>query len=138
MRVTDSTPEADEPTSFGQKTKDWYERNKPKILAVGGAVGAMAVTVAVIVGRNAVEQSAAEETGCAEDSGGAEDSASAADSGEESEQRNSPGKHNVAPHKRRLKDGREIDVSGYERGGSSEDDEDPIEDEGEDPGEDAA
>ncbi|MEV7342704.1 hypothetical protein [Streptomyces sp. NPDC093544] len=56
-----------------------------------------------------------------------------ADSAEESEKRNSPGKHNVAPHKRRLKGGREIDVSGYERGGSSED-----EDEDEDPGKAAA
>ncbi|MFD7750674.1 hypothetical protein [Streptomyces sp. NPDC059757] len=133
--MNDSTPEDGEPTSFREKTKDWYERHKPKIRAVAaaaGAVGAVAVTVAVVVARNAVEQSATEET---QETGGAEDSGSAADSTEEKEQRNSPGKHNVAPHKRRLADGREIDVSGYERGGSSEDE---GEDEDEDPGEAAA
>ncbi|WP_411089568.1 hypothetical protein [Streptomyces sp. 061-3] len=125
--MTDSTPEDGEPTSLGQKTKNWYEKHKPKIRAVGGAVG-VAVAVAVVVARHAVEQSATEET---EETGETEDSGSAADSTEEKEQRNSPGKHNVAPHKRRLADGREIDVSGYERGSSSED-------EDEDPGEAAA
>jgi pyruvate/2-oxoglutarate dehydrogenase complex dihydrolipoamide acyltransferase (E2) component len=109
-------PEDGEPTSFA-KAKDWVNKHKPTILAVGGAVGSAAVAVAVFAARRAVEQDAPEAT---------EDTEPAADSTEEKEQRNSPGKHNVAPHKRRLADGREIDVSGYERGGSSEDeDEDP-------------
>ncbi|GGZ09772.1 hypothetical protein CP967_15365 [Streptomyces nitrosporeus] len=119
MRVTDSTPENDEPTSFGQKTKKWYEKNKPTIRAVGGAFGAVAAFFAVAVVAYTISPDDAEDAG------------SAADSADESEQRNSPVKHAVTPHTRRLSDGREIDVSGYERGGSSED-------EDEDPGEAAA
>ncbi|MER7308694.1 hypothetical protein E5082_13865 [Streptomyces griseoluteus] len=128
--MTDSTPEGGEPTPFREKAKGWYETRKPKILAVGGAVvavGAVALTVAVAVARNAVEQNAPEGTGAAEDT------ESAAEPAKESEPRNSPGRHTVSPHKRRLADGREIDVSGYERGGSSED-----EGEDEDPGDAAA
>jgi hypothetical protein len=121
--VNDSTPPEDgEPTSFGQKTKNWYEKHKSKIRAVGGAVGGVALTAAVLVAKHAMEQNAAED---------AEDTGSAADSAEEDERRKPSIKHTVAPHKRRLADGREIDVSGYERGGSSED-------EDEDPGEAAA
>lgn len=124
MRVTDSkpsdpTPEDTEPTSFA-KAKGWVSKHKPKILAVAGTVGSAALAVAVLASRHAEEQDVAEEP---------QDIGSAADSAKEKEQRNSPIKHNVAPYKRRLADGREIDVSGYERGGSSE---------GEDPGQAAA
>jgi hypothetical protein len=125
VRVTDSTPEDDEPTSFGQKTKNWYEKNKPTIRAVGGAVGAVAAFFAVAVVAYTTSPDDAEDAKDTEDTG------SAADAADESEQRNSPVKHTVTPHTRRLSDGREIDVSGYERGGSSED-------EDEDPGEAAA
>ena len=126
MHVTDSTPsepipQDGEPTSFA-KAKGWISKHKPKILAVAGTVGSAALAVAVLAAKHAEEQNAAE---------GSQDTGSAADSAEEKEQRNPPTKHNVAPHKRRLADGREIDVSGYERGGSSED-------EDEDPGEAAA
>ncbi|MFG3135830.1 hypothetical protein ACGFZA_06360 [Streptomyces sp. NPDC048211] len=117
--MTDSTPEDDEPTSFGQKTKNWYEKNRPTIRAVGGAVGAVAAFFAVAVVAYTTSPDDAEDTG------------SAADAADESELRNSPVRHTVTPHTRRLSDGREIDVSGYERGGSSED-------EDEDPGEAAA
>ncbi|MET7436084.1 hypothetical protein ABZT16_45615 [Streptomyces flaveolus] len=134
--MTDSTLEDDEPTSFGQKTKNWYEKHKPKIRAVGGAVG-VAVAVALVVAKHAVEQNAAEDAEYTEETEETEDTGSAADSAEEDERRKPPIKHNVAPYKRRLPDGREIDVSGYERGGSS-DDEDEDEDEDEDPGEAAA
>lgn len=112
MHVTDSTPPEDgEPTSFGQKAKNWYEKRKPKILAVAGAVGGVALAVAALAARHAEEQNVAEES---------QDTGSAADSAEEKGQRNPAGKHNVSAHKRRLKDGRVIDVSGYERGGASE------------------
>ncbi|MBQ1113761.1 hypothetical protein [Streptomyces sp. C3-3] len=132
--MTDSTPENDEPTSFGQKTKNWYEKNKPTIRAVGGAFGAVAAFFAVAVVAYTISPDDAEDVEDvedAEDAKDAKDAGSAADSADESEQRNSPVKHAVTPHTRRLSDGREIDVSGYERGGSSED-------EDEDPGEAAA
>ncbi|MFE4693888.1 hypothetical protein ACFRH6_28050 [Streptomyces sp. NPDC056749] len=115
--MTDSTRENGEPTSFGQKAKNWYEKKKPPIHAVGIAVGAMGALAAVAY---AVAQADEDKNRHDEETG------SASDPAEEKEQRNSPGKHNVAPHKRQLKDGREIDVSGYERGGSSDDEvEDP-------------
>ncbi|MGW9641725.1 hypothetical protein ACWHAU_21675 [Streptomyces albidoflavus] len=91
----------------------------------------MAVVVGVLTPRGTAEDEA-EFAKQAEGAADAEDAAeSAADSTEETEQRKSPDKHNVVPHKRRLADGREIDVSGYERGCSSKD-------EDEDPGEAAA
>ncbi|WP_460082527.1 hypothetical protein [Streptomyces variabilis] len=125
--MNDSTlPEDGEATSFREKAKDWAEKHPRTvhiIKAVGVTVG-MAVVVAVLKPDSAEE----DEAKFARQAEGTE---SSADSTEKSEQRNSPGKHNVVPHKRRLKDGRVIDVSGYERGGSAED-----EDEG--PGEAAA
>ncbi|MGW4559932.1 hypothetical protein ACWEOV_40920 [Streptomyces sp. NPDC004365] len=48
--MNDSTPEDDEPTSFSQKTKDWYEKHKPKIRVAFGvtlAVGLGLVAVAL-------------------------------------------------------------------------------------------
>ncbi|MGW1362922.1 hypothetical protein ACWCQP_36630 [Streptomyces chartreusis] len=86
----------------------------------------MAVAVAVVVARQAMEQNTTENTE-------AEDTGSAANSGQEDERRNPPVRHSVSGYTRRLADGREIPVSGYERGGSSED-----EDNDEDPGEAAA
>ncbi|MGY1584738.1 hypothetical protein [Streptomyces sp. MN13] len=44
--MTDSTPEVGEPTSFGQKTKTWYEKHKPKIRVAFGVT--LAVGLAVV------------------------------------------------------------------------------------------
>ncbi|TGZ13351.1 hypothetical protein DV517_48340 [Streptomyces sp. S816] len=134
MRVNDSTPseptsEDGEPTSFVEKTKNWYGKHRTTIRAACGAACGVALVVAVVVARQAREQNATENTGEAEDTGSADDSA------EGDERRNSPVRHSVAGHTRRLPDGREIPVSGYERGGSSEDED---ENEDEDPGEAAA
>ncbi|MFJ7050044.1 hypothetical protein ACIQVC_42555 [Streptomyces sp. NPDC101112] len=108
--MNDSTPsepasEEAEPTSFVEKTKNWYGKHRTTIRAVCGAAGSVAV--AVVVARQAMEQHATEDAG------------STADSVEEDERRKSPVKHSVAGYTRRLADGREIPVSGYERGGSS-------------------
>ncbi|MFF5669782.1 hypothetical protein ACFY8S_06515 [Streptomyces hygroscopicus] len=130
--MTDSTPEAAEPTTFREKAKDWAAKHPRTIRFAKAAVATvgMAVVVGVLAPRGTTEDEA-EFAGHAEGTTGPKDVESAADSTEETEQRKSPDRHNVIPHKRRLKDGREIDVSGYERGGSSED-------EDEDPGEAAA
>ena len=46
--VNDSTPKDDEPTSFAEKTKHWYERHKPKIrIIVGGVTLAVGLAAAV-------------------------------------------------------------------------------------------
>ncbi|WP_326773022.1 hypothetical protein [Streptomyces sp. NBC_01445] len=123
--MNDSTPRETtsgegEPTSFVEKTKNWYGKHRTAIHAACGAVGgvAAAMAVAVVVSRQAMEQNGTKDTG------------SAADSVEEDERRKPPVRHSVSGYTRRLADGREIPVSGYERGGSSED-----EDEDEDPGE---
>ncbi|MEU1800088.1 hypothetical protein [Streptomyces sp. NPDC019937] len=123
--LSEPTSEEGEPTSFVEKTKNWYGKHRTTIRAVGGAVGGMAVAVAIVVARQAMEQKDTEDTE------GAEDIGSAADSVEEDEQRKPPVRHSVSGYTRRLADGREIPVSGYERGGSSED-EDENEDEGPD------
>ncbi|WP_282703733.1 hypothetical protein [Streptomyces sp. CC219B] len=140
--MTDSAPPDDgEPTSLREKAKGWVEKGKgwaeehPRTIGLAKAAAGMvagAVAVAVLAQSGGTEDedeiSSVEASANAEDDAEGEgaDSAESADSAEEKEKRNSPGKHNVAPHKRRLKDGREIDVSGYERGGSPEDgDEDP-------------
>ncbi|MFJ7588835.1 hypothetical protein ACIQZO_15925 [Streptomyces sp. NPDC097617] len=144
--MTDSASHNDgEPTSLREKVKGWVEKGKgwaeehPRTIhcvkAAGAVAGVIAVAVLAQSGRTEDEDeisSRAEASANAGDDSKSE-GAESTDSAEESEKRNSPGKHNVAPHKRRLKGGREIDVSGYERGGSSED-----EDEDEDPGEAAA
>ncbi|MET9528023.1 hypothetical protein [Streptomyces coeruleorubidus] len=44
--MNDSTPEDGEPTSFAEKTKNWYERHKPKIRIVGAVT--LAVGLAVV------------------------------------------------------------------------------------------
>jgi hypothetical protein len=51
VRVSDDTPseptpEDGEPTSFAEKTKNWYEKHKPKIRAVGGVT--LVVGLAVV------------------------------------------------------------------------------------------
>ncbi|MFH8237287.1 hypothetical protein [Streptomyces sp. NPDC018321] len=52
MHVNDSAPHSEpapeegEPTSFADKTKNWYERHKPKIRVVGGVT--LAVGLAVV------------------------------------------------------------------------------------------
>ncbi|MFD4542449.1 hypothetical protein [Streptomyces bauhiniae] len=43
--MTDSTPEDGEPTSFGQKTRNWYREHKPKIRAVGSVTFAVGMAV---------------------------------------------------------------------------------------------
>ncbi|WP_123954028.1 hypothetical protein [Streptomyces nigra] len=125
--MNDSTPENDEPTSFVEKTKYLYGKHKGKILAAGTALGGMALAVAVVVSKTAMEQNASDDGEDAEDSGSVAESASA------DERRNGPVRHSVVGHKRTLADGRIISVAPYERGGSSDD-----EDEDESPGEAAA
>ncbi|MFB0631625.1 hypothetical protein [Streptomyces sp. AB3(2024)] len=44
--MTDSTPEDGEPTSFVEKTKNWYGKHKPKIRIVGAVT--LAVGLAVV------------------------------------------------------------------------------------------
>ncbi|MEV0302745.1 hypothetical protein [Streptomyces prasinus] len=115
--MNDSTPseptfEEGEPTSFVEKTKNWYGKHRTTIRAVCGAVGGVAVVVAVVVARQAMEPNATEDT---------EGTGSAADSVEEDERRKPPVRHSVSGYTRRLADGREIPVSGYERGSCSED-----------------
>ncbi len=110
MRVNDSTPsepasEEAEPTSFVEKTKNWYGKHRTTIRAVCGAAGSLAVAVAVA--RQAMEQNATEDAG------------STGASVEEDERRKPPVKHSVSAYTRRLADGRQIPVSAYERGGSS-------------------
>lgn len=124
MCVNDSTPEDGEPTSFVEKTKNLYGKHKGKILAAGTALGGVALAVVVVVARKAMEQNATEE---------AEDIGSVADPAAVDERRKTPVKHQVVEHTRTLADGRVVPVAGYERGGSSDD-----EDEDEDPGEAAA
>ncbi|MEU6956229.1 hypothetical protein [Streptomyces sp. NPDC045714] len=136
--MTDSTPpKGGEPTSFREKAKDWAEKHPRTIhlAKAAGAIAVMAVVVTMLKPGGTAEDEAkftwyAEDT---EDGTGSttedveetesttEDTDSPADSTEESKQRKQANEHNVVPHKRRLKDGREIDVSGYTRGGSSED-----------------
>ncbi|MFJ4719139.1 hypothetical protein [Streptomyces luteogriseus] len=43
--MKDSTPEDGEPTSFVEKTKDWYEKHKPKIRIVGAVTLAVGLSV---------------------------------------------------------------------------------------------
>ncbi|WP_345457480.1 hypothetical protein [Actinoallomurus oryzae] len=43
---SEPTPEDGEPTSFAEKTKNWYEKHKPKIRAVGGVT--LVVGLAVV------------------------------------------------------------------------------------------
>jgi hypothetical protein len=44
--VNDPTPEDGKPTSFAEKTKNWYERHKPKVRIVGAVT--LAVGLAVV------------------------------------------------------------------------------------------
>ncbi|WP_151771523.1 hypothetical protein [Streptomyces abyssomicinicus] len=120
--MTDSTPEDGEPTTFREKAKDWVDKHPRTIHFAKAAVATvgMAVVVGVLAPRGTAENEA-EFSGHAEGTTGPKSVDSAADSAEGTEQRKSPDRHNVVPHRRRLKDGREIVVSGYERGGSSED-----------------
>ncbi|MDX3318323.1 hypothetical protein PV415_15480 [Streptomyces sp. ME03-5684b] len=115
--MNDSTPENDEPTSFVEKTKYLYGKHKGKILAAGTALGGMALAVAVVVSKTAMEQNASDDSEDAEDSGSVAESAAA------DERRNGPVRHPVVGHKRTLADGRIISVAPYERGGSSDDEE---------------
>ncbi|WP_431947888.1 hypothetical protein [Actinacidiphila sp. bgisy167] len=98
---------------LGGKVKNFLKRNWPKVVVVGGAVVVVVVALAL---QPDEEQSV---TGYAE---GAEGTDSAADSAVVDERRKPPVKHEVAGHTRTLADGRVIPVSGYERGGSFEDD----------------
>ncbi|MCX4546996.1 hypothetical protein [Streptomyces sp. NBC_01565] len=122
--MNDSTPEDGEPTSFVEKTKNLYGKHRGKILAAGTALGGMALAVVVVAARKAMEQNAIEDV---EDTGSVPDPAAA------DERRRTRVRHLVVGHTRTLADGRVVPVAGYERGGSSDD-----EDEDEDPGEAAA
>jgi hypothetical protein len=130
--VNDSTPEDGEPTSFVEKTKNLYGKHKGKILAVGTALGGVALAVGAVVARKAMERNATEDVEDAEDTG------SVADPPAVDERRKSPVKHPVAEHTRTLADGRVVPVAGYERGGSPDDEEEDSGDEEEDSGEAAA
>ncbi|MFI9787726.1 hypothetical protein ACIHEI_30100 [Kitasatospora sp. NPDC051984] len=118
--MNDSTPEDGEPTSFAAKAKNLYGKHRGKILAAGAALGVAALTIIVAVAKQAEEQNATEDAEDAEDAGWVADPAAV------NEPRTSPVKHSVAGHTRTLADGRVVPVTGYERGGSSDDgDEDP-------------
>lgn len=127
MRVNDSTPEDGEPTSFAEKTKHLYEKHGGKIRA-GVALGGMALAVAVVIARQAVDQNSTDDAEDSEDTGDTGDTGSIADPAAVDERRKSPVKHQVAGYTKTLADGRAVDVPSYERGGSPD----------EDPGEDAA
>jgi hypothetical protein len=70
---SEPTPEDSGPTSFGEKTKNWYERHKPKIRIVGTvtlAVGLIVVTH--LVTRRDGERYDAEDIGDGEPDSGRE------------------------------------------------------------------
>ncbi|MGW0711253.1 hypothetical protein ACWD4G_35740 [Streptomyces sp. NPDC002643] len=100
------TPEDGEPTSFVENAKNLIKKHKGKILAVGGAVGsvALAVVVASLAERRDAEDqeplSAPEITDAP---------------------RRSPSAYDVDPHPRKLPDG----VNGWSYPGDSPEDEDP-------------
>ncbi|GGZ92667.1 hypothetical protein GCM10010371_60570 [Streptomyces subrutilus] len=116
--MNDSTSEDGEPTSLVEKTKNLYGKHRGKVIAAGTALGGIALAVLVVVARQAKEQSTTED---------AEDTGSVADLAAEDERRKSPVKHPVVGHTRTLADGRVVPIAGYERGGSSDDED---EDEG--------
>ncbi|MFJ9469594.1 hypothetical protein [Streptomyces caniferus] len=60
--MTDFTPEDGEPTSFAERAKDLYRKRRGKILAVGGAVGIVALSAVAVIARNAMEPSVPEDT----------------------------------------------------------------------------
>ncbi|MDT0459381.1 hypothetical protein RM550_27315 [Streptomyces sp. DSM 41527] len=60
--MTDFTPEDGEHTSFAERTKDLYRKHRGKILAVGGAVGSVALTAVVVIARNSMQPSVPEDT----------------------------------------------------------------------------
>ncbi|MFF0385401.1 hypothetical protein [Streptomyces sp. NPDC004286] len=60
--MTGSTPEDGEPTSFAEKTKNLFRKHRRKFLAVGGAVGSVALIAVVVIARNAVEPNVPEDT----------------------------------------------------------------------------
>ncbi len=73
MCVNDSTPEDGEPTSFVEKTKNWYERHKPKIRIVGAVTLAVGlVVVAHLATRQDGERYDAEDIGDSEPVSGRE------------------------------------------------------------------
>ncbi|WP_405440585.1 hypothetical protein OG373_25610 [Streptomyces avidinii] len=110
--MNDSTSEDGEPTSLVEKTKNLYGKHRGKVIAAGTALGGIALAVLVVVARQAKEQSTTED---------AEDTESVADLAAEDERRKSPVKHPVVGHTRTLADGRVVPIAGYERGGSSDD-----------------
>ncbi|WWM26130.1 hypothetical protein QBW33_20330 [Streptomyces sp. B21-104] len=89
--MNDSTPS--EPTSFADTAKNWYTRHKPKILAVGGALGSVALAVVV--------------AGLAErrDVGDTEDPEPVSAPGTMDEPRRTPSAYDVAPFLRKLPEG---------------------------------
>ncbi|MFF3329470.1 hypothetical protein ACFYWX_07880 [Streptomyces sp. NPDC002888] len=71
--MNDSTPEDGEPTSFAEKTKNWYERHKPKIRIVGAVTLAVGLAVvAHLATRQAGERYDAEDIGDSEPVSGRE------------------------------------------------------------------
>lgn len=103
MRVTDSTPVEDaEPTSFAEKTKNWYERHKPKIgvaLGVGVALAAGLVMVAHLAEKEDAEGYDAEDI---------EDSEPVSDREATDEPRRSAPDPYRAPFLRRLPAGQQV------------------------------
>ncbi|MGW1817100.1 hypothetical protein ACWCQM_26445 [Streptomyces sp. NPDC002125] len=61
---SEPTPEGGDPTSFAEKTKDWYGRHKPKIrVALGVTLAVGLVVVAHLHGRRDGERYDAEDIG---------------------------------------------------------------------------
>ncbi|MET9085321.1 hypothetical protein ABZX77_26140 [Streptomyces sp. NPDC004237] len=100
------TPEDGEPTSFVGKTKALAKKHKGKIITV---VGVAAVAAVGVLASLRDEQDAADEWDV-------EDFSEPPAPVVEREKRATPILHQVSPYQRTLRDGRVIDVSGYERG----------------------
>ncbi|KAF3469330.1 hypothetical protein [Streptomyces sp. Tu 3180] len=93
--MNDSTsPEDGEPTSFVEKTRNWYGKHRTTIRAVGGAVGSVAAAVAVVAVRRATEQNVTDAAEVTEDAG----PASAPEATGE-------GRRPASPHVRKLPEG---------------------------------
>jgi hypothetical protein len=59
---SEPTPEGGELTSSAEKTKNWYERHKPKIRVALGVTLAVGLAVVIVVARQAMEQNVTEDT----------------------------------------------------------------------------
>jgi hypothetical protein len=114
----EATPEDGQVVPRIEKVRKFLKKHGSQLIVAGGALLVVVVASALRPDEEHGTTTCAEYT---EEPKEPEDSGLAADSSEEKAQRNRAVEHDVSPHKRRLANGRVIDVSGYKRGGSSED-----------------